>query len=44
MNYGIGTDGVVVVVRPDGYVGTVTALDSLTHISTYFKSFLSLDK
>jgi phenol 2-monooxygenase len=44
MNYGIGTDGVVVVVRPDGYVGMVTALGSLTHISTYFKPFLRVNK
>jgi phenol 2-monooxygenase len=44
VNYGIGSDGLVVIVRPDGYVGMVTALGSLTHISTYFKSFLSANK
>jgi hypothetical protein len=30
----------VVVVRPDGYVGMITALDSPIHIGAYFKSFL----
>ncbi|KIM44405.1 hypothetical protein M413DRAFT_442389 [Hebeloma cylindrosporum] len=37
--YGVGTEAVVVV-RPDGYVGMITALDNPTRIGVYFKSFL----
>ena len=32
--------GAIVVVRPDGYVGTVVPLDGVDHLNTYFGSFL----
>ncbi|KAH9024977.1 FAD binding domain-containing protein [Lactarius hengduanensis] len=39
--YGISrTAGAVVVVRPDGYVGTVAPLDKLTVLDDYFGSFM----
>ncbi|KAH9166686.1 FAD binding domain-containing protein [Lactarius sanguifluus] len=40
--YGISrTAGAIVVVRPDGYVGTVAPLDKLTMLDDYFGSFMS---
>ena len=39
--YGISrTAGAVVVVRPDGYVGTVAPLDQLTVLDDYFGRFM----
>jgi len=39
-NYGIDSQtGAIVVVRPDGYVGTVSPLDKIGDINTYFGSF-----
>ncbi|KAK1231895.1 hypothetical protein PQX77_004986 [Marasmius sp. AFHP31] len=38
-SYGIGASGAVVVVRPDGYVGTVTPLDNLADLNAYFSRF-----
>ncbi|KAH9057459.1 FAD binding domain-containing protein [Lactarius vividus] len=39
--YGIGrTAGAIVVVRPDGYVGTVAPLDKLTVLDGYFGRFM----
>ncbi|KAH8995052.1 FAD binding domain-containing protein [Lactarius hatsudake] len=39
--YGISrTGGAIVVVRPDGYVGTVAPLDKLTVLDDYFGSFM----
>ena len=38
--YGIGPDGAIVVVRPDGYVGTVAPLQDLPYLDSYFASFL----
>lgn len=39
--YGISrTAGAVVVVRPDGYVGTVAPLDQLTVLDDYFSKFM----
>ncbi|KAI0246912.1 FAD binding domain-containing protein [Lactifluus subvellereus] len=39
--YGISrTAGGLVVVRPDGYVGTVAPLDELTALDTYFAGFM----
>ena len=39
--YGISrTAGAVVVVRPDGYVGTVAPLDQLTVLDDYFGRFI----
>lgn len=38
--YGIGPDGAIVVVRPDGYVGTVAPLQDLPYLDSYFASFM----
>ncbi|KAF8715652.1 hypothetical protein AX14_012519 [Amanita brunnescens Koide BX004] len=40
--FGINPAGVVVVVRPDGYVGTVVPFDSVHDIDLYFSSFMSV--
>lgn len=36
-NAGISSEGAVVVVRPDGYVGVVTSLSDINSIFDYFK-------
>ena len=38
--YGIGSEGALVVVRPDGYVGTVAPFDRLKDVDAYFASFM----
>jgi phenol 2-monooxygenase (NADPH) len=39
--YGISrTAGAIVVVRPDGYVGTIAPLDGLTALDAYFAGFM----
>jgi phenol 2-monooxygenase len=39
--YGISCSaGALIVVRPDGYVGTVVPLDELTALDTYFSGFM----
>ena len=38
--FGINPFGVVVIVRPDGYVGMVAPLDNLHDIDIYFSSFM----
>lgn len=38
--YGIKPDGAIVVVRPDGYVGTVAPLDKVKHLDQYFGAFM----
>lgn len=35
------TSGALAVVRPDGYIGLVTGLDRLDHVTTYFRGFMS---
>ena len=40
ITYGISSSGAIVVVRPDGYVGTVAPLDNAGHIDEYFATFL----
>lgn len=40
-NFGVGSAGAVVIVRPDGYVGTVAPLSDVGSIFDYFKSFFS---
>ena len=41
MAYGIDPSaGALVVVRPDGYVGTVAPLDGVAFLSAYFESFM----
>ena len=32
--------GAIVIVRPDGYVGTISALDNARELNEYFASFL----
>ena len=39
--FGISPSGAVVVVRPDGYVGTVASLDCVRAIDGYFAQFIS---
>ncbi|KAF9269253.1 hypothetical protein L218DRAFT_976998 [Marasmius fiardii PR-910] len=39
-SYGIGPSGCVVVVRPDGYVGTITPLEDASDLNNYFSRFL----
>lgn len=39
--YGISPEqGAVVVVRPDGYVSAITALDDVDHLNQYFAGFM----
>ena len=39
--YGIDEHaGAIVVVRPDGYVGTVAPLDGISFLNSYFAGFL----
>ena len=40
-SFGIGPEGAVIVVRPDGYIGSVLALDDVQGLSDYFGSFMS---
>uniref|UniRef100_A0A0W0G6V4 Phenol 2-monooxygenase n=1 Tax=Moniliophthora roreri TaxID=221103 RepID=A0A0W0G6V4_MONRR len=40
-SYGIGPEGAVVVVRPDGYVGTITSLEGAEDLTAYFARFTS---
>lgn len=42
-NFGIGPEGVVVVVRPDGYVGLVFPFEAVQHAKDYFASFLKAE-
>lgn len=39
-DFGIGSEGAVVVVRPDGYVGLVTSLHDIQALADYFTGFL----
>ncbi|THH01836.1 hypothetical protein EW145_g6846 [Phellinidium pouzarii] len=41
-NFGISHNGVVVVVRPDGYVGMIAPLDGTEDINKYFAGFMKL--
>ena len=38
--YSISPAGAVVVVRPDGYVGTVAPLNKMEHLDEYFAGFM----
>lgn len=43
-SYGVGDEGCVVVVRPDGYVGTVVPLETaMEELNKYFFGFLRKD-
>ncbi|KZT25320.1 hypothetical protein NEOLEDRAFT_1169502 [Neolentinus lepideus HHB14362 ss-1] len=37
--YGIGSEGAIVVIRPDGYVGVVAPLNDVTDLERYFSGF-----
>ncbi|KAG7094171.1 hypothetical protein E1B28_007781 [Marasmius oreades] len=39
-SYGVGLSGAVVVVRPDGYVGTITPLEDASDLNNYFSRFM----
>ncbi len=40
--YGIdAAKGAIVVVRPDGYVGTIAPLDGLRDVDAYFSAFMA---
>ncbi|KAF8902403.1 FAD binding domain-containing protein [Gymnopilus junonius] len=39
-NYGVGLDGAIIIVRPDGYVGMVAPLSQVTEIEKYFSGFM----
>ena len=39
-SFGISEEGAVVVVRPDGYIGTISSLDNEPAISEYFAGFM----
>lgn len=39
-SFGISREGAIVVVRPDGYVGTIAPLDGPEHIDNYFAGFM----
>lgn len=41
-DYGIRAEGAVVVVRPDGYVASITGLDEPGEVAKYFTKFLSI--
>jgi phenol 2-monooxygenase len=40
--YGIGPQGALVVVRPDGYVGAIASLDKVGELDTYFAPFMKI--
>lgn len=41
-SYGVSSDGAIVVVRPDGYVALVTALEDIVAFEQYFSGFLKV--
>ncbi|KIL65347.1 hypothetical protein M378DRAFT_77050 [Amanita muscaria Koide BX008] len=41
-DYGVDPAGVVVVVRPDGYVGMIAPFESVNDLDSYFASFLKV--
>jgi phenol 2-monooxygenase (NADPH) len=40
-NFGVQSSGAVVVVRPDGYVGTVASLSDVATVFDYFKAWIA---
>ncbi|KAN0088187.1 FAD binding domain containing protein [Tylopilus felleus] len=40
--YGVADEGAIVVVRPDGYVGTIAPLNGVTEIDDYFAQFMKV--
>jgi phenol 2-monooxygenase len=41
-HYGVGPEGALVVVRPDGYVGAIAPLDRVEELDAYFGSFMKI--
>lgn len=39
-SYGVSSEGAVIVVRPDGYVALVVALEDAAEVEKYFSGFL----
>ncbi|KAG1792026.1 FAD binding domain-containing protein [Suillus plorans] len=40
--YGVGSEGALVAVRPDGYVGAIAPLDRVEDLDAYFASFMKI--
>ena len=40
--YGVVDEGAIVVIRPDGYVGTIAPLDGISEIDEYFTRFMKI--
>lgn len=40
--YGVGPQGALVVVRPDGYVGAIAPLDKVEELDAYFAPFMKV--
>lgn len=40
--YGVTDEGAIVVVRPDGYVGTIAPLEGIAEIDVYFAQFMKI--
>jgi len=40
--YGVGSQGALVIVRPDGYVGAISPLDKVEEVDAYFASFMKV--
>lgn len=40
--YGVGPEGALVAVRPDGYVGAIAPLDHVGGLDAYFASFMKI--
>jgi len=40
--YGVGAEGALVAVRPDGYVGAIAPLDHVEDLDAYFASFMEI--
>lgn len=38
--FGVGPEGAVVVVRPDGYIGTILRLEDVQGLADYFAAFM----
>lgn len=39
-SFGVGPEGAVVVVRPDGYIGTILRLEDVQGLADYFGTFM----
>jgi len=38
--YGIGSEGAIVIVRPDGYVAMASGLEDVESVNEYFDGFM----